>query len=86
MLDEILSQIEPAGNASWTSGKLLAVIGILAMSGMMFTVGLTVLVPELVKTGGMVLLGLGGFLLGIIAVVVLLYNFYKMLREIGVLG
>ncbi|QLH78148.1 hypothetical protein HZS55_12910 [Halosimplex rubrum] len=62
---------------------MLLILSILAMSGMMFIVGIAVLAPELVKTLGMVVLGLGGFLLSIIAVVVLLYNFNQILRETG---
>lgn len=86
MIQAILNQFETPGNASWTSGKLLLLIALVAMFGLGCIVLLTVLFPSVVKTLGLAVIGLGGFLLGIIAVIVLLYQFIKMLREIGVLG
>lgn len=86
MIQEILNQTESPGNASWTSSKMLLLIAIVAMFGLGFVVLLAVLAPQVVKTLGLALVGLGGFLLGVIAIIVLLYNFFKMLREIGVLG
>ena len=83
MIQEILNQMEPPGNASWASGKMLTLISIVAIVGMAFIVVLAVALPELVKTLGFAVLGIGGFVLSVIAVIVLLYNFNKILKETG---
>lgn len=83
MIQELLNQTESPGNASWTSAKMLALIAIVAIFGMMFVVGLAVLAPQVVTTVGFAVLGLGGFILSVIAVIVLLYNFNKILQEEG---
>jgi len=62
---------------------MLALIAIVAIFGMMFVVGLAVLAPQVVTTVGFAVLGLGGFILSVIAVIVLLYNFNKILQEEG---
>jgi hypothetical protein len=83
MIQELLNQTESPGNASWTSSKMLALIAIVAIFGMMFVVGLAVLAPHIVTTVGFAVLGLGGFILSVIAVIVLLYNFNKILVKEG---
>lgn len=62
---------------------MLAVIAFLIVSAMTFTVGLAVLAPELVKTVGLAVVGLGGAVLSVIAVIVLLYQFNKILKQEG---
>jgi hypothetical protein len=83
MLQELLNSSEPAGNASWTSGKMLILIVGLAMIGMAVIVPLAVLAPSVLKTVGFAVLGIGGSILSVIAVIVLLYNFNKILKQEG---
>ncbi|WP_134672480.1 hypothetical protein [Halorussus marinus] len=83
MIQEFLNSTEAPGKASWTSDKMLAFIAVLVTSAMMFFVGLAVLAPEAVKTIGFAVLGIGGSILSVIAVIVLLYNFNKILKETG---
>lgn len=80
-IDELVSSSEPAGNASWTSGKMLIIIAMFAVSGISLVVTLSVVFPDVLGQVGMVILGLGGFVIGLIAVFVLLWNFYKILRD-----
>lgn len=84
MLDELTTQISNApGNDSWTSGPMLVVIGLLALFGISVVVTVAIFAGDALATIGVVAAGLGGAVLGIIAVFVLLYNFIKILRELG---
>lgn len=83
MLQELINSTESAGNASWTDGKMLGVVGGLTMVGLGFTILLAVLIPGAFKTVIFAALGIGGSILSLIAVFVLLYNFNKILKQEG---
>jgi len=85
MLDRLIPQSNTAGQQSWTSGKTLIILSGLAMVGVGFLVLLAVVAPSVLKTVGFSLGGILGVALSVIADIVLLYNFYKMLRDLGFL-
>lgn len=84
MIQEILNQTEPAGNASWMSGKLLAVVASMAISLVAAVVAVAILIPDIATQIAMVVAGLIGTLIALIGVFVLLYNFFKILGELGI--
>lgn len=77
----LTSNAQAPGNKSWKSGLTLLILALVVAVALLFITVLALLFPDLLGTVGMALVGLGGLSIGGIGVFVLLYNFYKILRD-----
>lgn len=76
-----ISRNQSGSNDPWMSGRIYIALTILALLFAVGIAGLAIIFPSAIQTIGTVAIGVGGVVLGGMAVTVLVWNFVKMLKE-----